>query len=97
MELTTTDCSSRKTLSGRTVSAGEDKSSAQTPELQETGHRRALSMQRERRVASVRAFRSTHLGCEGRTTPRRISPGSERVLAGASGAEAVQEPAGVGP
>lgn len=34
---------------------------------------------------------TTYLGCEGQMTPKHISPGSERVLAGVSGVEAAHE------
>lgn len=47
----------------------------------------AKNMTRDKQIR----FMSIHLECAGQMTPKRISPGSERVLAGVSGVEAAEE------
>lgn len=44
-----------------------------------------------KKIYCIYKVMNTHLGCEGQTTPKHISPGSEHVLEGVSVVEAVQE------
>lgn len=94
MKLTTTDCSSRKTFSGRKVSKGDDKSWVYTTSnnchLQEPCIN-LFDGKMIRHENYIHKVMNAHLGCEGQMTPKHISPGFEHVLAGVSVVEAVQE------